>query len=407
MFRPPPDLGYNGWAEKYRVVPVGTSPSPGRWKSRPWQGPVLDALDDPETETVLFLGASQGGGKTELCLNVIGRHVHHDPAPILTIEPNLDMAQAFSKDRLALMIEQTPELAERVAPARSRDSENTVLHKAFRGGHWTGVGANSPAGLAMRPIRILIGDEIDRYEASAGREGDPLKIGERRTFAFWNRKKFYTTSPGVEGISRSKVIWDRSDQNEYGVPCGDCGEWQVLSWDQVQWDRDELGGHLPETATYVCAHCGCVWDDQARWRASEAGGYRAQAESSGTRAFRMNALAVTGARLSVFVEEWLEAQGHPELLKVFINTVLSEWWTEKYHTVSEDGIRREPYPMQGDRRVAPEGVVVLTAGVDIQDDRLELGIDGWGLGEEWWRLEHHVLSGDPSSDALWVALWEL
>lgn len=407
VLRPPPDLGYNGWAEKYRVVPVGTSPEPGPWRSRPWQRAVFDALDDPTCEGVLFLAASQRGGKTECVLCVIGRHVHHDPAPILIVEPTVEMAQALSKDRLAPMIEQTPVLRERVAEKKSRDSDNTILHKGFLGGHLTLVGANSPSGLAMRPIRVAVFDEIDRYPASAGSEGDPLKIAERRTVAFWNRKKLWVTSPGTRGISRSELIWMRSDQQEFGVSCPDCGEWQVLRWDQVQWERDADGRHLPETAGYVCKHCGVVWDDATRWRASAAGECRAQAPYSGIHAIRMNALAVPGQKLSELVAEWLEAQGKPELLKVFVNTVLCDWWEEKYHSVSEDGLRREAYPMRGDRRLAPRGVAVLTAGVDVQDDRLEVAIDGWGRGEEWWRIEHRVLHGDPSSNALWIALWDL
>lgn len=404
--RPPPEHDYNSWAETERHVAVGTSANPGRWRSHPYQRDVLALASDPKAEGMVFVACSQGGGKTEIALNIAGFHIDADPAPILFVEPTLNMAEALSKDRLSKMIQASPALADRISPARSRDSENTLRHKVFPGGHITLVGANSASDLAMRPIRVLVCDEVDRYPPSAGSEGDPVGLAEARTTSFWNAKKFYVTSPGNRGTSRSEVLWERSDRHEYFVPCPDCGEAQVLKWSQVQWERDEEGHHRPDTAVYVCEHCGSCWDDVTRWRASGKGEMRPTAPFTTMHGARMGALGVIGRKLSGIVEKWLEAQGKPELLKVFVNTVLSEWWEEKYHTVSEEGVRREPYPMLADVRLAPMGVAVLTAAVDVQDDRLEMEVHGWGRGEEWWILHHHDLHGDPSTDALWASLWE-
>lgn len=405
--RPPPALDYNAWSEQERQVAVGTSATPGRWRSQPYQGPVMAALSDPRADGVLFVACSQGGGKTEICLNAVGYHVAHDPASVLVVEPNLEMAEALSKDRLAPMIAATPALRACVPEPRSRDSGNTLRHKIFPGGHVTIVGANSAAGLAMRPIRVLVADEIDRYPASAGSEGDPLNLAEARTTSFWNARKLYVSSPGNRGTSRSEVLWERSDQAEYEVPCPDCGQHQPLVWANVQWDRGDQGEHLPETASYVCEHCGSCWDDVTRWRASRRGEFRQRKPFVGLYAFRMNALGVIGRKLEPIVKQWLAAQGKPELLRVFVNTVLAEWYEEKYEKVDEKGIRREPFPERDGIRLAPMGVAVLTAGVDLQDNRIEVAVDGWGSEEEWWRIEHHVLDGDPSSAALWADLWRL
>lgn len=406
--RPPPNLTYDAWAETNRIVPIGTSPSPGRWRNRPYQWPVLRALSNPLATGVLYVAASQGGGKTELCNNVVGYHIDHDPAPTLVVEPNLEMAKALSKDRLATMIRDTPCLRSKVADSKSRDSGNTVLHKTFPGGHLTVVGANSAAGLAMRPIRVAIFDEIDRYPPSAGSEGDPVKLGETRTVEFWNAKKLYVTSPGTTGASRSEILWKRSDMQEYFVPCPDCEHEQVLKWSQVQWDKDDAGQHRPETAVYVCERCGTTWDDAARFRAANQGGYRATADFRGLHGFRISALAVLGRRLQPMVEQWIEAQGNPELLKVFINTVLAEWWTDEHSakTADDTGLlaRREEMPEQSGRILIPEQCPVITAGVDVQDNRLEVSVYAWATGEESWLLAHDVLHGDPSASSTWAEL---
>lgn len=371
----------------------------------------MDAASDPDIGEIIGIFASQAG-KTEFINNVLGFHIEHDPCPILLLQPTLEMAEAYSKDRLTPMLRDSPSLRACVREARSRDSGNTVHHKQFVGGHITMVGANSPASLASRPIRILLADEIDRYPVSVGTEGDPLKLAETRTVAFWNRKRIYITSPTVHD-SVSWRIWERSDKRRFFVPCHACGAEQFLKWSQVDFGgKDEqTGEHRPERARYACERCGELWTDAQRSAAVRRGRWIATAPFKGCAGFHVNALAAPGPtrRLEVLVSEFLAAQGHHGLLRTFAQTVLAEWWEEKYHALDEDEIlkRREPYPLRGDLVVAPRGVVVITAGVDVQDDRIEMQVQGYGVAGEQWKLQYHVLDGDPSGIAVWTDLWAL
>lgn len=396
----------HAWAESERQIPVGTSPEPGRWRSAPYQQAILEAISDPGVEAVLYLGASQGSGKTEVVLCTAGYYMAHEPAPMLVVEPNLDMAESLSKDRLAPMISATPCLRDLVRDPRTRDSGNTVRHKEFPAGHITLVGANSASGLSMRPIRVVLFDEIDRFPPSAGTEGDPVKLAETRATRFWNRKFVYVTSPGWEG-GRSWLLWEKSDKGEFYVPCPACQHKQILRWAQVQWTKDEAGDALPESARYVCERCGDGWDDVARWRAIQQGEARPTAKGR-VRALRVPAMSVVGFELSRLVIEWYESEGNFELRKVFINTRLCEWWSETHSAriVDETGLysRREPFPEVDGRIAVPAPAAILTAGVDVQDNRFEISVYAWGPGEESWCIAHHVLFADPSVAASWADL---
>ena len=197
VLSPPPELTVSQWADEYRRLSPEASAEPGRWNTdrAPYQREIMDAINDARCEEVIIMSSAQVG-KTELILNIIGYYIDYDPSPILVLQPTRDMAETFSKDRLAPMLRDTPALKGKVKDARSRDSGNTILHKTFPGGHITMVGANSAAGLASRPIKIVLMDEVDRYPASAGTEGDPIKLAEKRTTTFWNRKNcLLYTSP--------------------------------------------------------------------------------------------------------------------------------------------------------------------------------------------------------------------
>ena len=363
----------------------------------------MNACSDPRVHKVVGVFASQTG-KTDMTLNLVGFHIHHDPAPILVIQPTLEMAKAWSKDRLAPMLRDTPALRGKVQDPRSRDSDNTLLHKAFRGGHITIAGSNSPASLASRPIRIVICDEVDRYAPSAGTEGDPVKLAETRSATFWNSVLIEITSPGIRGESRIEVDWEKSDKRLYFVPCPDCGEFQTLKWAQVQWDKDEHGDPLPETAVYVCPSCGSCWDDIARWASVRRGEWRATEPFRGVAGFHLNALNAPWERrkLARLVEQWLEAQGNPELLKVFVNTVLAEWWEdEEGDGVDPTGLmkRRKSWAEAMPRGAElPEGVAVVTFGLDVGKDRVEYEIVGWGRAEESWSLRYGRIYGDIAQD---------
>ena len=213
-----------------------SSAEPGRWRTSrtPYMREPMREITNPEVETLVVQSSSQVG-KTELCLNATGFFVHQDPAPILLIEPTLDIAEAYSKDRLAPMVRDTPVLSELIKESRARDSGNTILHKQFPGGHITLAGSNSPSGLASRPIRILICDEIDRYAASAGAEGNPIALASKRTTTFWNRKKIFVSSPTIKDLSAIEACFLASDRRYYQVPCWACKHKQKLEWGQVHW----------------------------------------------------------------------------------------------------------------------------------------------------------------------------
>lgn len=410
--RPPPKRTVAEWADEERVLSMESAAEPGPWRTSraEYQRGFLEAASDPRILELVGVWASQVG-KTDCLLNMIGSRVDANPGPMLMIQPTLTMAEAWSKDRFAPMLRDTKCLHGKVGDARARDSGNTILHKQFPGGHLTVAGSNAPASLASRPIRDLYLDEEDRYSHSAGTEGDPVRMAQTRTRAFWNAKTVHISSPGIRGASRIEVVWMRSDQRFYYVPCHGCGTRQTLKWSQVAWEKDaETGEHLPETARYVCETCGEKWSDVQRRQAVKVGEWRATKPFRGCAGFHINALAAPweSCNLDKLVVQWLEAQGNPSLLQVFVNTVLSEWWEDEHFTktVDETGLlsRRESFEEIGGRPAVPGGAAVLTAGVDVQDGRFEVTVRAWGAGEESWLLEHRVLFGDPSSAAAWQDL---
>ena len=206
---PPPRITLSEWADTERRLSPESSPEPGRWVTAraEYQRGIMDAISDTGTTTVVVMTSSQVG-KSEILLNLIGFHVDRDPAPMLMVQPSLDMAESFSKERLAPMIRDTPALSTKIAPVRARDSGNTILHKLFPGGHLSLVGANAPAGLSSRPVRVVVADEVDRYEHSAGTEGDPVTLATKRTTNFWNRKIVLASTPSTKGTSRIERAYE-------------------------------------------------------------------------------------------------------------------------------------------------------------------------------------------------------
>ena len=209
LFSPPPNFTISEWADAERKIPPEASAEPGQWRTSraEYQREIMNAVSDPLTERVVVMTAAQVG-KTEILLNTIGYFIDLEPGPILCLNPTLEMGQAFSKDRLAPMIRDTPVLRDKIKDPCSRDSGNTLLHKKFMGGHITITGANSPASLASRPIRILLCDEVDRYPISAGTEGDPLTLAMKRTQNFWNRRVVWVSTPTLLGISRIEKAYN-------------------------------------------------------------------------------------------------------------------------------------------------------------------------------------------------------
>lgn len=352
-------------------------------------------MSDPRVETVVVMSSAQVG-KTEITLNLVGFHVHQDAAPILVLQPTIEMGEAWSKDRLAPMLRDSPALRGKVADAKSRDSGNTLRHKTFPGGHITVAGANSPASLASRPIRVLIADEIDRFPASAGTEGDPVSLGKKRTATFWNRKVVLVSTPTVTGASRIEAAYAESDMRRFWVPCPHCGEPQVLAWENVRWDGDDAS-----TAAYYCAGCGVGWSDAERWAAVRQGEWRAEKPFNGTAGFHLSEIYSPWRKMSETVGDFLAAKGSPERLKTFKNTALGETWQESGDAPDWQRLieRREPLTAG----VVPAGALLLTAGIDNQaaPERLEVGIWAWGPGYESWLVDTKQIHGSPGAREPW------
>ena len=365
----------------------------------------MDAISDPAAETVVIMSSSQIG-KSESILNMVGYHIDHDPAPIMVVMPTERDAETWSKDRFSPMARDTPCLQDKIANPKSRDGNNKILHKRFPGGHLTIVGANAPSGLASRPIRLLLCDEVDRYPFSAGAEGDPVNLAKKRTVTFWNRKIVLVSTPTNKGASRIEAAFEESDQRRFWVPCPDCGHEQILTWGQVKWDKDENGDHRPETARYHCADCDAEWKDETRWAAISKGRWIADAPFNGTAGFHLNEIYSPWVRLEAMAKAFLSARaGGDETMKTFINTSLGETWMESGEAPDWQRLaeRREEWKPG----TVPAGGLFLTAGADVQKDRIEVDVWAWGRGLESWLIDHIVIEGGPGDPACWQKLSDL
>jgi phage terminase large subunit GpA-like protein len=389
------------WANAHLQLSAEDSAEPGQYRSdrAPYQAGVMDALSDPGVEQVVLMASAQVG-KTLMLKAVLGFYIDQDPSPILVVQPTLEIGEAFSKDRLSPMVRDTPRLRGKIADPKARNSGNTILHKTFPGGHLTIAGANSPASLASRPIRVVLCDEVDRYPASAGAEGDPVNLARARAKTFWNRKVFLCSTPTDESTSRINRAWLASDMRRYWVPCPHCGAEQWLKWAQVQWPEGD-----PDAALYACECCAVLWTEGERTTAIRRGRWIAERPERKTAGFHLSELYSPWRRLSEIVAGFFDAKGAPETLKVWTNTSLGEVWKDNEgEGVDADDLpgRREAYDVDH----VPDGVLVVVAAIDVQNDRLEVEFKGFGVGEESWGLDYVVLAGDPGRDDVWDRLSE-
>lgn len=355
----------------------------------------MDTCLNPVVEKVVIMSSAQVG-KTEILNNIAGYYIQHEPSPILVVQPTLEMAEAWSKDRLAPMIRDSKCFTGLIKDPRSRDSGNTLLHKKYPGGYIVMAGANSPASLAMRSIRVLLCDEIDRYPVSAGTEGDPISLAEKRTQNFWNRKEFLCSTPTIKGASRIEMVWEQSDKRRYNVPCPHCHEHQVLKWAQVKWDKG-----APEAAYYACEHCGAIiTDGDKQWMLAN-GKWVAELPFRGIAGFHLSELYSPWVRFGQMAVGFLRAKDNKETLKAWTNTSLGEPFEDGGEELDLDSLmnRKENWGAE-----APEDVLVVTCGVDVQNDRIELELKGWGVGEESWSLDYVTFFGDPAQDEIWNRL---
>lgn len=394
--RPDPVLRVSEWADAHRVLPQRAAAEPGPWRTSrtPYLREIMDRLSpsDPTQIVVLMKGSQLGG--TECGNNWLGFSIDCAPGPIMMVQPTVEMAKRVSKQRIAAMIEDCPRLREKVSDARSRDSGNTILAKEFPGGILVITGANSAVGLRSMPVRNLFLDEVDGYDSDVDGEGDPVELAMKRTSTFRrNRKVLIVSTPTVKDLSRIEKAFLRSDQRRFHVPCPVCGTMAPLLWRNIEWPQ----GH-PEQAAYRCESCQALIPEHHKTMMLEQGRWIAQAEGDGvTAGYHLSALysPLGWYSWAEMARDFLIAKREgPEKLKTWVNTCLGETWEESGETVDEDSLlsRREDYPAE-----VPGPVLVLTAGVDVQDDRLEVEIVGWRTGEESWGIAYRVLWGDPDT----------
>ena len=365
----------------------------------------MDSVSDPFVDHTVVMKSAQVGW-TEIINNIVGYFIDQDAAPMLVLQPTLAMGEAWSKDRLSPMIRDTACLTSKVADSKARDSGNTILHKKFAGGHLTIAGANSPASLASRPIRVVLADEIDRYPASAGAEGDPLGLAHKRANNFWNRRKLSGSTPTIAGTSRIESAWELSDKRRFYVPCPSCGEKQVLQWSNVKWDKGPNGEHLHETAYYLCPECGHPWDDAERWGAVRLGEWRATAAFSGIAGFHVWEAYSPWVKLSETVKAFIDALKNSEQLKVWVNTALGETYAERGEAPEWQRLydRREAAMRIG---TPPKWAGLLIGSCDVQrgaGGRIEMDVWAFGPNRRRAFVEHVEVNGSLADDATWSVL---
>ncbi|NLH01172.1 MAG: phage terminase large subunit family protein [Clostridiales bacterium] len=417
-YKPPEDLTVSQWAAKYRILSRESSAEAGPWRNErtPYLVEIMDAFTDPKVKEISVVAGSQSA-KSEGELNMIGYIIDQDPSSTLYIQPTIDDAKKFSKLRIAPMIRDCSRLRAKVADIKSRDANNTVLQKSFPGGMLTMVGSQSASALASTPARYIIGDEIDRWALSAGTEGDPWSLAVARTTTFYNAKMVAVSTPTIKGFSRIESLYYGGTQEKWHHRCPECGAWHEIVFNDIKFDFETTKtgrrkSYKVKSVHWCCPSCGCVRSETdmrvqpARWAAENP-----DAIERGRRSFWINAFASPWRSWTEIVQMFLEAKDDPEKLKAYYNTILGELWEDRGDIEDEDTLlsRREEYGTRPDGSPIelPDGVLVLTCGVDTQDDRLEYEVVGHGHYGETWGIKKGIITGDPNDDEPWLRLDEV
>lgn len=400
-FRPDPPLTVSEWSDQYRFLSQKASAEAGRWRTSrtPYLKDIMDDLSPTRSvEDIVFVKGAQVGG-TECGNNWIGYVIDYAPGPMLAVQPTVDMAKRNSKTRLDPLIEESPRLREKLPPARSKDGDNTVLQKSFPGGVLVLAGANSASGLRSMPARYLFLDEVDAYPIDLDGEGDPVALARARTRTFAKRKIFMVSTPTVEATSRIWREWEISDKRRYHVPCPDCGHKQPIEWARIKWPQDR-----PKEAYFVCEDCGAIIEEHQKTEMLAKGEWIAENPDSKVRGYHLSSLYSPLGWFSwgEAAETFVKAANNVEALKSFVNTILGEPWRDKGEAPDYMKLyrRREELKLG----FVPKKALVLTAGVDVQKDRLEVEVVGWGRRMESWSVDYIVIPGDTSADDCWNEL---
>lgn len=404
---PPDDITVTQWAERYRRLSAEASAEPGPWRTErtPYLRGPMDAFTDPKVRHIVMVAASQVG-KTEFELNAIGYIIDEDPGSILYIHPTIGEAKEFSKLRVSPMVRDCPTLKRKVSSTK-RDSGNTILQKSYPGGLLTMCGSTEAHALASKPIRYVFGDERDRWATSAGTEGDPWDLAMARQTTFYNAKAVEVSTPTIKNASPIEAAYATGTMERWKSRCPHCGAYNEIRWQDIRYEYEDVMVGRRKTVKvksvyYVCPSCAAISTESemkhapAHWEADNPAAYE-----QGTRSFWLNAFVSSWATWESIVVKFLNALGSTRKLQVVYNTAFGELWEDRGDIEDEDSLiaRREEYPAE-----LPDGVLVLTAGVDTQDDRMEYEIVGHGHFGETWGIEKGIIMGRPDDDGTWAKL---
>lgn len=406
--QPPENLTVTEWAECKRYLSTEASAEPGLWRTSrtPYLRAIMDAFTDPKIRHIVFVAASQVG-KTEVINNIIGYIIDQNPGSILFVHPTTIDAREFSKLRIAPMIRDSPAVRRRISAPKSRDSGNTLLQKTYPGGILTLCGSNEAHALASKPIRYVFGDERDRWAQSAGTEGDPWELAMARQTTFYNAKAVEVSTPTIRGSSNIAKSFAKGTMERWKSQCPHCGEFHEIQWKDIRFKAEETVVNHERTYTvhdvfWICPGCGCVSEEAtmkkqpAKWVAENPAAY-----ANGVRSFWLNAFVSPWASWESICLKYQNALGDTGKMQVVYNTCFGQLWEDRGDTQDPDTLlgRREVYEAE-----LPEGVLVLTAGVDTQDDRMEYEIVGHGHFGETWGIEKGIIMGRPDDPATWDSL---
>ncbi|MEN4984001.1 phage terminase large subunit family protein [Acinetobacter modestus] len=405
--RPPPFLSVSKWSEKYMVLSADYSASTGRFKAYPYQNGIMDAMTDPKNKTITVMKSARVG-YTQILNNAFGYFVHYQPSPILIVQPRNSDAEDHSKGVLAPMLRDVPVLSKLGGDAKSKDSSQTILVKKFNNGSSVKlIGADSPGGFRRVTVRVVMFDEIDGYPiGGAGAEGDQISLGIKRAETYWNSVIILGSTPTNKGVSRIEKSWLNSDMRRYFVPCPHCKTLQVLEWGGketlhgIKWKRNDLGEYIEDSAYYACIN-GCeITENHKEWMIRN-GEWVATAPFKGRAGFHIwtGYSLLPKAGWSRLVEEWLNVHKDPLQRKTFYNLVLGEPYEDLGDHVLPENKLLDRCEVWADE--VPDGVGVLTAGVDFQYDRCEIEVVGWGRFEESWSIAYETIYGDIDDPAYW------
>ncbi len=404
--RPKPRISVSEWVEKYRYLSPEDCENPGQWSFQGFEylRGFMDVFNDPTVKMITAIKSAQTAF-TQAALNMIGYIIDIQPGPILIAYPTEGSVKKFSKRKLNPMLRDTSVLSGKVSEPRKRDGDNAILEKSFPGGFISMIGTNSPNALSSQSVQYLFIDELDRIPFEAGFEGDTIKVLQKRQQGFSNYKCVVISTPTIKGISRIEDSFEKSDQRFYFVPCPHCSHFQTLRFENLKGWRIDKGLYDLENTYYECENeqCKAELRERDKFYMVENGEWRAQKpEIKDHAGFFINELYSPLSTWANIVKQFIDAKNNQLKLRSFKNLVLGEVWedmTTKDMDSNELMKRCEHYGPE-----LPNSIAILTAGVDVHDDRLEIIVKGWGLFEESWLIDYKILRGDPSTNKLWIDL---